>query len=57
MTEKDIHKMYLQIMCDLLNESKFHNFSFTDDQLKKIASKRVLEKLDQIELQNKNKPA
>ena len=53
--EKEIHKMYLQIMCDLLNECKFHNFSFTDDQLKKIASKRVLEKLDQIEVQNKIK--
>ena len=55
MNEKEIHKMYLQIMCDLLNECKFHNFSFTDDQLKKIASKRVLEKLDQIEVQNKIK--
>ena len=53
--EKEIHKMYLQIMCDLLNESKLHNFRFTDKQLKKIASKRVLDKLDKIELQNKLK--
>ena len=42
MNEKEIHKMYTQIMCDLLNECKFHNFSLTDDQIKKIASKRVL---------------
>ena len=55
MNEKEIRSMYLQIMCDLLNESKLHNFRFTDKQLKKIASKRVLDKLDKIELQNKLK--
>ena len=55
MTEKEIRSMYLLFMCDLLNESKLHNFRFTDKQLKKIASKRVLDKLDKIELQNKLK--
>jgi hypothetical protein len=55
MTEKEIRSMYLQVMCDLLNESKLHNFRFTDKQLKKIASKKVLDKLDEIELQNKLK--
>ena len=52
MNEKEVHRLYLTILCDLLNECKFHNFSFTDDQLKKIASKRVLEKIDQQEVSN-----
>tara|TARA_A100000171_G_scaffold299_1_gene489 strand:- start:2111 stop:2269 length:159 start_codon:yes stop_codon:yes gene_type:complete len=49
MNEKEIRSMYLQIMCDLLNESKLHNFEITDEQLEKIASKRVLTKLNQQE--------
>jgi hypothetical protein len=58
MNEKEIHKMYTQIMCDLLNECKFHNFSLTDDQIKKIASKRVLmilEKSDKKVAHDNNK--
>ena len=51
MPEKEIRSMYLQIMCDLLNESKLHNFKITDEQLEKIASKRVLTKLNQQEAQ------
>jgi|TARA_B100000945_G_C20205642_1_gene513596 hypothetical protein len=47
MTEKQIRSMYLQIICDLLNESKLHNFHLTDQQIEKVASKRVLERLDQ----------
>ena len=47
--EKEIHKMYLQIMCDLLNESKLHNFYLTDQQIEKIAAKRTLEKIDKLE--------
>ena len=42
MNEKEIRSMYLQIMCDLLNECKLHNFNLTTEQLEKIASKRVL---------------
>ena len=42
MNEKEIRSMYLQIMCDLLNECKLHNFKLTTEQLEKIASKRVL---------------
>ncbi len=53
MNEKEIRSMYLQIMCDLLNECKLHNFNLTTEQLEKIASKRVLDKLDQIEKQNR----
>jgi hypothetical protein len=44
--EKQIRSMYLQIMCDLLNESKIHNLCLTNEQIEKIASKRVLERLD-----------
>ena len=47
MSEKEIRLMYQTTMCDLLNECKFHNFEITDDQLKKAASKRVLETLNQ----------
>jgi len=50
MNEKEIRSMYLQIMCDLLNECKLHNFEITDEQLEKIASKRVLTKLNQQEV-------
>ena len=44
--DKEIRLMYLQIMCDLLNECKLHNFEITNEQLEKIASKRVLTKLE-----------
>jgi len=53
--EKEIHKMYLQIMCNLLNESKLHNFHLTDQQIEKIAAKRTLEKLDKLEDLNNGK--
>ena len=49
MNEKEIRSMYLQLMCDLLNESKLHNLHLTNEQLEKIASKRVLTKLNQQE--------
>ena len=49
MTEKEIRSMYLLVMCDLLNESKLHNFYLTDQQIKKIAAKRTLEKIDKLE--------
>ena len=44
--DKEIRSMYLQIMCDLLNECKLHNFEITNEQLEKIASKRILTKLE-----------
>ena len=44
--DKEIRLMYLQIMCDLLNECKLHNFEITNEQLEKIASKRILTKLE-----------
>jgi hypothetical protein len=44
--DKEIRLMYLQIMCDLLNECKLHNFEITNEQLEKIASKKVLTKLE-----------
>ncbi len=46
MTEKEISLMYQTTMCDLLNECKLHNFEITNDQLKKAASKRVLQNLE-----------
>ena len=58
MNEKEIRSMYLQIICDLLNECKLHNFKLTTEQLEKIASKRVLiilEKSDKKVAHNNNK--
>jgi len=47
--EKQIRSIYLQIICDLLNESKLHNFHLTNQQIEKIAAKKTLEKIDKLE--------
>jgi len=47
MNEKEVRKVYLTTLCDLMNECKLHNFDFSLEQLEKIASKRVLTKLDE----------
>ena len=52
MSEKEVRRLYLTILCDLLNESKLHNFNLKTEQLEKIAAKRVLKKLDQQEVSN-----
>jgi len=50
MNEKEVRRLYLTILCDLLNECKLHNCNLSVEQLEKIASKRVLTKLNQQEV-------